>query len=80
MATNIINYAPDATPPSPTSAPSITVQPVVSRPAPGPSTGRGLWEGRLRPAEIQIIVIGTQLHASSAVAKPDLLDPAKMPS
>ena len=64
MATNILNYAPEATPPSSTS-PSTTIQSPVSHaphpmpPPSPPSGGREFWEGHLRPAEIQIIVIGT---------------------
>lgn len=65
MATNIINYAPEASPPSPLlAAPSaipavspVLPQPLVMQaPAPAPAAG-GLWNGHLKPAEIQIIVI-----------------------
>ena len=67
MATNIINYAPEATPPATwTAAPSPVTftkplpQPLMMptpAPAPAPAAG-GLWGGHLKPAEIQIIVIG----------------------
>lgn len=64
MATNILNYAPEATPPSMV-GPSTTQSPVSHAPhatppsAPTASGDQDLWAGRLRPAEIQIIVIGT---------------------
>ncbi|KAL3159158.1 hypothetical protein ABBQ32_011146 [Trebouxia sp. C0010 RCD-2024] len=60
MATNILNYAPEATPPSSMSPSTTTLQspvphaPHAMPPAPG---GPDVWEGHLRPAEIQIIVI-----------------------
>ena len=74
MATNIINYAPEASPPSPLlAAPSaipavspVLPQPLVMQaPAPAPAAG-GLWNGHLKPAEIQIMVIGTVVHTSNA--------------
>ena len=74
MATNILNYAPEATPPSSTS-PSTTIQSPVSHaphpmpPPSPPSGGREFWEGHLRPAEIQIIVIGTPTSLVEKVSR-----------
>lgn len=68
MATNIMNYAPEATPPSyswmngpltptaPTALQSVNSPSPVGMPAAAPAPPA---EGHLKPAEIQIIVIGT---------------------
>ena len=79
MATNIISYAPEASPPSPLiAAPSpipvaspVLPQPLVM-PAPAPAAAPaagGPWGGHLKSAEIQIIVIGIAIYTSTALSQ-----------
>lgn len=71
-----MNYAPEATPPSFMSAPPTMLQslsspsPVVM-PSPAPSAPTGLLQGHLRPAEIQIVIIGAYV---TAAAKPGVFN------
>lgn len=69
-----MNYNPEATPASSTSPSTTTLQspeshaPQARAPAPAPE-GQDVWQGHLKPAEIQIIVIGTLVLCKRLVAK-----------
>ncbi|DBA94241.1 TPA: hypothetical protein ACH3X1_001863 [Trebouxia sp. C0004] len=65
MATSSIDYltgtriSPSPSPTAASASPAVSPSPAAS--APAPSAG-GLWNGHLKPAEIQIIIIGISLH------------------
>ena len=73
MATSSIDYLTgtgiSSSPlPSPAASPAVSPSPAASAPAPSPG---GLWNGHLKPAEIQIIIIGT--HKEAFLGSPGLV-------